>query len=973
MACTHTQSSHCPVCAATLEAPPSELGQTYVREDIGKPDAEVLSAGQNIGRYVVLERLGQGGMGVVYTAHDPQLQRVVAIKVLRSSVANGKASTSGQARLLREAQAMAQVAHPNVVPVYDSGPFGSGIFIAMELVRGGTLDAWNKVKPRPWREVLRVFGDAGRGLQAAHARGLIHRDFKPANVLMGEDGRARVTDFGLARATRTSSSSVSSGSSSGEDPITDEVSHSSGALSLDQPLTQAGMLMGSPGYMAPEQYDGADTSEATDQFSFCVSLYEALYGARPFPGKNVAELGIATRAGAVPPAPKGSEVPPWIHRILLKGLAVKPEERHRSMSVLLEALADDPSLKRRRGVWWSVAAAVAITGIGSAAWWNWNNRTRTCQGAELLVGKVWNDSVKSRSEAAFLATQVPYAKASWALTRDALDQWAREWSGARTEACLATKVRGEQTERQLLLRIECLDRRLTELSTLAEAFSQADALLVAGSGTAASKLSPIAACANVKQLQDRRAPPEELAAEAQTLAEQISRGRALVAAGRVEVARSELEAASRRTGELKLFALEADARDALAELNSLERRFIEARQQFTLALRAAEVAGDDATAARVLSRMVSLVGWRLGKPDEARTWASLASGILERIGGDTLIAARIEEGLGDAEWQDGNRARSLVAYRQSLSLYVKAEGEQTLDVARVRSSAGWVLTEQGELDAARKEIDASRVLREQLLGPGHPTLADTWNDLSVLAAEQRNYAEALANEQMAVQLSGSLLARRLAAEITLATTLVYAGKPADALTLAEALRPQIDIDTTAASWVEYGRIRVLALTRLGRLKEAWSEGRTTLTEQERKLGKLHPEVVATADVLSETALALEQWQEAADLSERYLAMKATLGGADSPKTGETLLRSAQAHLELGKVMEAAPRAERALAALEKGRPDRRIRAEARRVLAAALLKTGGEPSRVTALLQEAKEEALAEGDTALVEKIERTK
>ncbi|MBL8915311.1 MAG: serine/threonine protein kinase [Archangium sp.] len=968
MACAHTNAEHCSICAATLEAPLSELGQTFVRGESGKFDADSLSAGASIGRYVVLERLGQGGMGVVYTARDPQLERVVAIKVLRASVASGKASTSGQARLLREAQAMAQVAHPNVVPVYDSGPFGRGIFIAMELVKGGTLDLWLKLKPRAWTEVLRVFIEAGRGLQAAHAKGLIHRDFKPANVLLGDDLRPRVTDFGLARATKSSSST-----SSGELDSVSDVSTSSGPISLEQPLTQAGAMMGSPGYMAPEQYDGADTSEATDQFSFCVSLYEALYGARPFPGKSLSELAASTRAGIVPPAPKGSEVPAWVHSILVKGLSVEPSKRHRSLSVLLAALSDDPTLRRRRAMWLGAAGLALVCAFGAFGWWNVSNRSRTCQGNDALVAAVWNDAVKQRSEAAFLATKVPYAKASWALTKDALDVWARDWTEARTEACLATKVRGEQTERQLLLRFECLDRRLTELSTLADQFAQADQSLVSGSGTAAAKLSSIASCSNVKQLEDRRAPPPELAKEAQGLAEQISRGRALVAAGRIEGAHAELNSAAARTMDLKLVALEADARESLAALLVLERKFVDARKQYELAVRAAEIAGDDATAARVVSQMVSVVGWRLGRPDEARTWAALASGIVQRIGGDVLIEAHIEEGLGDAEWQDGNRAKSLQAYRQALQLYVKAQGEQSLDVARLRSSAGWVLTEQGELAAARKEIEASRVLREQLLGPDHPTLADTWNDLAGLAAEQRDYVEAVRCERMSVQLSGVLVSRRLAAETSLASMLILVGQPAEGLALADALRAQIDVDQTPASWIEYGRARVHALTRLGRLKEAWSEGKTTLTEQERKLGKLHPEVAAFAEVLGETAFALGNWQEAVELSERYLAMKATLGGADSPKTGETLLRSAQAHLALGRGIEAAPRAERALIAIEKGKPDRKLRAEARRVLAAALLKTAENPQRAAALLQEAKEEALAEGDQALVERIEKTK
>ena len=286
MACSHTQSDECPLCAATL----SGSGDTLLRGAEQGVVEGSLPPGAPIGRYLVLERLGQGGMGVLYTAHDPQLQRVVAIKVLRSRADKDASQTAGQARLLREAQAMAQLSHPNVVPVYDSGPYGSGIFIAMELVRGSTLDHWVKLKPRSWREVLAVFVMAGRGLEAAHAAGLVHRDFKPANVLVGEDGRPRVTDFGLARATRALTLP--------ETTETPEAVMRSGPITLDEPLTLAGSMMGSPGYMAPEQYVGAATTNATDQFAFCVSLYEALYGVRPFVAKTLPELELVTSRGA---------------------------------------------------------------------------------------------------------------------------------------------------------------------------------------------------------------------------------------------------------------------------------------------------------------------------------------------------------------------------------------------------------------------------------------------------------------------------------------------------------------------------------------------------------------------------------------------------------------------------------------------------------------------------------------------------
>lgn len=969
MACAHTQSDHCPLCAPTLDAP---LDQTVVplSGPDGSPAPESLQPGQQIGRYVITERLGAGGMGVLYRAHDPQLQRIVAIKVLRAAIASR--SPAAQARLLREAQAMAQLAHPNVVPVYDSGPFGAGIFIAMELVEGTSLDLWMKEK-HPWREVVRVFVEAGRGLEAAHAKGLIHRDFKPANVLLGDDGRPRVTDFGLARARRGTGSS--SDVQHDDDEVTEPFSSRPTPLpltqalsqsSLGQPLTQAGVMMGSPGYMAPEQYEGVETSEATDQFAFCVSLYEALYGQKLFVGDSLKELAEATYAGKVPVVAK-SGVPMWLHRIIVKGLAQQAKDRHPSMTALLAQLSHDPGRKQRL-LAVGAAAVLVVAVVGGLAWKS-NSRERACRGAEKVAEVVWNDAAKRRSEQAFLATGVPFAKASWVLTREALDGYVQRWTAARTEACEATRLRAEQTERQMLLRLECLDRRLTELNTLVGAFSQADVPMVSSAANATAQLSPIAECSNVKQLEDRRAPPPQLEARARELADSLARGRALIIAGKVDDARRLLSQVVKDTVELKLPTLEAASREAMGELHSLGREFIDARREFELAVRAAEVAGDDATAARVLSRMVSLVGWRMQRPEEGRTWAALASGIVERIGGDVATEARIEEGLGDAEWQDGDRAKALAAYRRSLELYVKATGPETLDAARLHSSAGWVLTEQGALDEARAELEASRTIRERMLGAEHPALADTWNELSTLALELRDYDEAIRCQETAVRLSQAAGSRLLAAEVSAAWAMALGGRSQAALDRCDRLREGIDHDQTPASWVEYGRVRVLAMTRLGRVKEALAEGRVTLAEQERKLGKLQPEVASMADILSETAFAAGLWQEAIDLAERYLAMKAALGGADAPRTGETLLRSATAHLALKRPLEAAPRAERALVAIEKGKLDRKLRGEARRVLAMSLLASGHEGERAELLLQQAKEDALAAGDAALLERI----
>ncbi len=954
MPCSHPPEETCALCASV------ESAET-VMSPSGAPRVmmESLPAGAVIGRYVVIEPLGQGGMGVIYRAHDPQLQRVVAIKVLRTS--RGEDGSSGQVRLLREAQAMAQLAHPNVVPVYDSGPYGKGIFVAMELVPGTTLDEWMK-KRRPWREVLPVFIAAGRGLEAAHAKGLIHRDFKPANVLLGTDGRPRVTDFGLARATKSSSSSASIELRA---PISETTQ--SGPFSLDQPLTQAGALMGSPGYMAPEQYAGGATSEATDQFSFCVTLYEALLGVKPFTAKTLPELAQVTVRGVLPPIPRGALVPRWLIRVIEKGLASHPADRHASMSALLAALSADPH-RRRRVLLGSVAGLCALLAAGSVGWW-WTGRGRACVGADELVNRAWDRGAHARVEQAFLATDVNFAKPSWQMTREALDGWAKSWAQARTEACEATRVRGEQTERQLTLRTECLDRRLVEFEALVESFSRADREMVARSTSAVAQLMPLSACANVKQLEDRKAPPPQLAEVAAQLSKELAQSRGIALAGRVTEARPQLEGLAVRTSQLKLPALEAEVRESLGELLLLERDFAAARVEHEKGVRAAEIAADDATAARLLARMVSLVGWRLNRPEEGRTWAALASGILERAGGDVETEARIEEGLGDVEWQAGNRAESLAAYRRSLALYRQAVDEETLDVARLHSSVGWVLTEQGDFDAARKELEASRLIRERLLGPEHPALGDTWNELASLAAELREYGEAVRCEEKSRHVVEGMPRRYDVAEVSVAQMLIFAGRAGEATEIMERPREPSMKSSTPATWLEYGRMRILYLLGVGRLREALTEGRATLAEQERAFGTTQPEVTLTADALSEATSAAGLWRETVELTERFLAMKAKLGGSDTPRTGESLLRNAHALLMLKRPADAVSRAERALAAIEKGKPDPALRGEARRVLAEALRGAGGKEEVVAQLLEQARDDAQTSGDAALLKRL----
>src|SRR6266542_3157548 len=289
--------------------------------------------GEPPGRYEVLEPIGAGGMGVVYAARDHQLRRTVALKMLQPAGVGETSEARMRGRLLREARAMARLSHPNVLAVYDVGELDGQVFLAMELIEGGTLTAWLREKRRSWREVLAVFLEAARGLAAAHAAGLIHRDFKPDNVLVGADGRARVTDFGLASALAPIQGEGVGGGDS----------QPAGSLSVTA-------LAGSPAYMAPEQLRGEQVDARADVFGYCIALYEALYGERPFRGESLVELEGAIRRGEVSRPRRRNGVPAWLRRTLLRGLRHDPGERFQSIEAIAAALEKGRSRRRTRAI-----------------------------------------------------------------------------------------------------------------------------------------------------------------------------------------------------------------------------------------------------------------------------------------------------------------------------------------------------------------------------------------------------------------------------------------------------------------------------------------------------------------------------------------------------------------------------------------------------------------------------------------------
>jgi eukaryotic-like serine/threonine-protein kinase len=612
---------------AALSGDPTALSGMHLR---GPLDA--LTPGARLGRYVVEKYLGCGGMGVVYAARDPELDRRVAVKLLRAASREREDPTESRGRLMREAQALARLSHPNVVAIYDVGTAGDRVFIAMELVDGVTLGAWGRTRQRSWREVAQVFSDAGRGLAAAHAAGLVHRDFKQSNVMIGADGRVRVMDFSLARAAVDSQAPSA--------PFRDE-------SPLASPFTQSGALVGTPAYMAPEQFEGEVADARTDQFNFCVALYEALYGKRPFVGRTVDELAQQVRSGAVSAPPAGAGVPRGLRALLLRGLAVAPRDRFATMDALCAELD-----RCRRGLSRRLLplAGGALVLVAVAAWAHAARQARICAGGEALAASAWGPEQQARAQKAFAATHLAGAQTSFERVASSLGAYARAWATMYTEACEATRVRGSQSDEALAARMACLEDSRTELAAFAEALTRADGALVGRAPGAGLELAPLEACADVKALLAPARPPGDVRVQAALfeVCQTLARARALGLEGKTEEAVHVLQGAAPLAHSLGHKPLEAEALSLLGWMESQAGDSSSGAGHLEQAALMAEASRNDREAALALVRLVRVEGVGEGRSGDAAALALRARAALERLGGDTGLEAQLRDNIAAA-------------------------------------------------------------------------------------------------------------------------------------------------------------------------------------------------------------------------------------------------------------------------------------------------------------------------------------
>jgi eukaryotic-like serine/threonine-protein kinase len=922
----------------------------------GPPEAAppLLPRGFTIGRYVVLERIGLGGMGAVYAAYDPELDRRVALKVLRRTAvpepgeAGGEQVGAAGERLLAEARALARLQHPNVLRVYDVGSDRGQVFVTTELLVGLDLGSWAYREKRDWQQLVDAFLAIGAGLAAAHAEGLVHCDVKPGNMMVCDDGRILLVDFGIAADT-----------GGGEGPVLD-----SGVLELTVGRRRRGgptpSGAGTPGFMAPEQARGGPVGPAADIYSFSLSLWRILYGRAPAPASSPSSSGVAAapereasatgiaRPEMPPPLPKSVS---WRLRALLeKGLREDPAERPARLEDLLEGLRQIRGLRRRRLL---LAAGLLLPLLllllGRTLW----APPADCFEGGKRFAAVWNAARREALAGRFASA--PSGVELFAATRAAIETYGAGWR-SQGEAWCREGRRGASSDLLRDLRAACLDQRLRELdASLALAGSRSEieppkiAEMFAG-------LVPVAACADTRALLAPATPALDPGQQAEL--EDLRRGqaglRALWTGGVMREGRELAASLLPRARALGHLPVEAEL---LYSLGLFEDGLVDAAAGDTLR-QAALTAGasrHDRTNAEALIRLVRVEGLGQKRLAEARRAATLARAALGNLSRPALLAADLADFEGLIARQEGDYKRALELHRTALLARRQELGAGHPELAFSHLRLGILLDDQDRQDEAREQLEKALAIQLAAYGEAHPSIAETYTRLGTVAREQGRLEEAREFHEKALALRLRVLGegRPLVAE-----SRTYLGELA-------ALRGDLPLarrELAAAKEIlvrelgpDHYRLGVLlateasALTEAGFDREAVAPYRRALEIFEKSFGPGHPQVGVLSYNLGAVQLrladypaALLSYQRAAAIFEKSVGPDSSLFISAQSGKGETLER-------LGRDAEARPLLEAALAAdarhTAQGEEFRgaKFRADTSFALARLLLRMNGKP------------------------------
>ena len=688
-----------------------------------------------VGRYVLLRCLGSGSWGSVYAAYDPKLDRQVAIKLIGHGRGTADDAVS---QVAREARALARLAHPNVIAVHDVGALdpaeserlglpseaGAGVFIVMELVNGITLADWLRVKRRHWREVLDALVHVARGLVAAHAEGVIHRDVKPANILIGTDGRVRVADFGLARR------AVSSTGGSGPHDST----------------IMASAIAGTPAYMAPEQHLGQPLDGRADQYALCVTAWEALVGERPFSGSRNNDV-LAAKLEGPPSISADSSVPIWLRAVLRRGLSVDPDERFASLDDMVDAIdrGRRPGRRRLFVLLGMGAAALGVVGLGVLA--TRSDPPEPCAGQRALVSGIWDEARRAAIREQLAGTGRPFAETTWRSLAALLDRYVERWVDARTAVCRATFVERDQSRAVLAYREECLDTRLARVEQLLSSLSRSPGTAAQHAVAGAEGLPSPDDCLTALPPGGEGSLPVKSELERALGAARASAGAADWRSALARAERVERRAVAERWPIVVAEALLVQA-DALTELG--EPALAEPRLRRALGL--AIEAGDAPQSVRVVTEQIQVIGRRLGRFREAELLYEIGAAQLRRRNlGDELDAALAFE-VGAMRYVESRFEDSLELHERALQLRRRVLSPDDTRIAAGLGAVGLARYELGQLVEARAALEDALAMYTNKLGRDHPSTATVLLNLSLVDAREGDPTAALSRAEEALKI-----------------------------------------------------------------------------------------------------------------------------------------------------------------------------------------------------------------------------
>ncbi|MCX4243990.1 serine/threonine-protein kinase [Paraliomyxa miuraensis] len=863
--------------------------------------------GDVIGRYVVLRKLGAGGMGVVFAAYDPELDRRVALKLLHAQRYDETSAGDGQRRLLREAQAMAKLGDPNVLAVHDVGEHEGRVYLAMEFIEGMTLGRWCEAHRPGWREALGLVIQAGRGLVAAHAQHLVHCDFKPDNVMVDEGGRVRVMDFGLARPSLVRE----------DETAQDDLERSAKADGLDLAMTREGAVVGTPAYMAPEQHAGEKAGPAADQFAFCVVAWELVLGQRPFAGDTLVALSVNVVEGRLTMSRRNG-APKWVRRALTRGLAVDPNARWPSIATLLAELERGQTRARARTIGLGLGA-VALLGAGARGYQQWDlaRRVSACGARGATIGESWNEDARARVQTGLTDNELSYAGPTADRVVGRLDAVASAWSDAARDACMA-RIDGTLPNTVLPKAEWCLDDRREQLEAVVQELSTGGKAVVGRAVRVAAALEPASTCTDAKGLGLLPDPPPPESRDAVARARtRLTRAQTLQDAGRYEDALALARDVVAETEDLDWPPTRAAAHILHGELLARTAEYERGEAAILEGYAVAAEAGAWDTAARAANDLILDVGYRRSRPAEGRVWARHAEiAIAHAADPLELLEARRAANLAVLLWSSGEYEQAMVLHARALAIREAVHGPNHPEVAIVLSNMGVVQRAMGAHEGAIESYERALAIDTEALSPEHPDIAISLNNIANVRWAQGRYDDALAMHERA------LAARERAlgpdhpevadSLVNIAAVQRARGEPAEAIALYER--------ALAITRARLGPVHpdvALILHNLGIAHKALSDGERARSEYaeairiwEQTKGPRHPEVALALTNLGRLELDTGHVDEAVALLERAVEIHAQTDDVDVAESiaRATLARALRAHGDDRRALEEAARA-----------------------------------------------------------------